>query len=309
MKKLAMRSNLLLLIAAVIWGFAFVAQRIGSQYVGSFTFNGVRFALGSISLLPVILLMRKNKSVEVHTEMPSKSAIPGGIISGIILFGAASLQQMGIAETSVGKTAFITGLYIVLVPVFGIFLKHRVRIGTWIGVAVAVVGLYLLCVTENFSIARSDMLVLGCAIFCTLHILVIDHFARRVDVLKLSLVQFLTCSLLSMGGAFLFDKMPFTGLAQAAVPILYGGIGSVGIAFTLQSVGQKHAQPSHAAIILSMETVFANIGGILILGEYLSIRGYIGCILMMTGMLLSQLQGFGKIKVENAEPTFSSGPL
>lgn len=298
MKKIAMRSNLLLLLAAAIWGFAFVAQRIGAQYVGSFTFNGVRFALGSLSLLTVILIMRKKKAAEVHTESSPKSAIPGGIISGCILFGAASLQQMGIVETSAGKAAFITGLYIVLVPVFGVFLKHRIRIFTWIGVAVAVVGLYLLCVTQDFSIADSDLLILGCAFFCTLHILAIDHFARRVDVLKLSLVQFLTCSLLSMGGALLFDKMPFAGLQQAVIPVLYGGIASVGIAFTLQSVGQKHAQPSHAAIILSMETVFANIGGILILGEYLSIRGYIGCILMMTGMLLSQLQDFKKRKAE-----------
>lgn len=285
-----LKSNLLLLLAAVIWGLAFVAQRVSMNYVGPFTFNGVRFALGSLSLVPLIFLLRNRQVPKEGASM--KNVLPGGIIAGCIIFLGASFQQMGIVYTTAGKAGFITGLYIVIVPILGIFLKQYVRLSTWMGVLVAVIGLYLLCVTESFSISNGDMLVLAGSFFFALHILVIDHYATRVDGLKLSCIQFATCSVLSLATAFVFESISVSGLLGALVPILYGGICSVGIAYTLQVIGQRNAEPSHAAIILSMETVVASLGGWIILNENLGLRGYAGCALMLCGMLLSQLQNF-----------------
>ncbi len=294
MKNQEMKSNVLLMMTAAIWGFAFVAQRVGMQYVGAFTFNGVRFALGSISLVPLLIYFKKKKTAEPAEETTSASALVPGIIAGSILFLGASFQQIGLAYTSAGKAAFITGLYIVLVPLFGIFLKHRIRFGTWAGVALAVVGLYFLSVNEDFSIAKGDFLEIIGAFFWASHILAIDYFTKKVDALKLSFVQFAACAVLSMAAALIFEDISISGLNQALIPILYGGLFSVGIAYTLQVVGQKHAKPSHAAIILSMETVFAAIGGALLLSENLGGRGYLGCALMFAGMLLTQVQSFGK---------------
>ncbi|MFT5875097.1 MAG: drug/metabolite transporter (DMT)-like permease, partial [Clostridium sp.] len=290
MKNQEIKADMLLLLTAIIWGFAFVAQRIGAQYVGAFTFNGIRFAIGSISLIPLILYFnRKSKEstekVDTEKQKISVGAWQGGAIAGCALFMAASLQQIGLSYTSVGKAAFITGLYMVIVPLLGILLKQHVNISTWMGVALAVVGLYFLSITENFSISKGDLIELVGAVFWSIHILTIDHFVKKVDALKLSFVQFITCSILSMIVALIFEKITINGLTQAIIPILYGGICSVGIAYTLQVVGQKHAKPSHAAIILSLEAVFAAIGGLLILHENLGGRGYLGCGLMLSGML------------------------
>ncbi|HYF82477.1 MAG TPA: DMT family transporter [Clostridia bacterium] len=293
MKNQEMKSNVLLMLTAAIWGFAFVAQRVGMQYVGAFTFNGVRFALGCISLIPLLIYFKNKKSEEAAEEVSANALIPG-IIAGSILFLAASLQQIGLAYTTAGKAAFITGLYIVLVPLFGIFLKHSIKVSTWAGVTLAVVGLYFLSVSEDFSIAKGDFLEIIGAFFWASHILVIDYFTKKVDALKLSFVQFATCSVLSMAVALIFEDISISGLSQALIPILYGGLGSVGIAYTLQVVAQKHAKPSHAAIILSMEAVFAAIGGALLLSENLGGRGYLGCALMFGGMILTQVQSFGK---------------
>ena len=290
MNKQELKSSLLLLLAAAIWGFAFVAQRVGAKYLGSFTFNGLRFALGSISLIPLIIYFSKNPNEDSKEDKHWNSAMPAGIVAGCVLFCAASLQQVGIIYTSAGKAGFITGLYIVLVPIFGIALKQRTNLNTWLGAILAVIGLYLLSVNENFSIAKGDLLEIAGAVFWAIHILVIDHFTRKVDALKLSFVQFATCSILSLTAALIFEKITLTGISQALIPILYGGICSVGIAYTLQVVGQKHAKPSHAAIVLSMESVFASIGGLIILHENLGIRGYLGCALMLSGMLISQLK-------------------
>lgn len=291
MKNQQIKSNALLILTAGIWGFAFVAQRVGMQYVSAFTFNGVRFALGSISLIPLILYF-KNKETEEGTTL--KSALIPGMITGSILFLAASLQQIGLIYTTVGKAAFITGLYIVLVPLFGIFLRQRVNISTWLGVLLAVAGLYLLSVNEDFSIAGGDFLEIVGAFFWASHILAIDYFTKKVDALKLSFVQFAVCSVLSMTVALIFEDISVFGLKQALVPILYGGLLSVGVAYTLQVVAQKHAKPSHAAVIMSMESVFAALGGALLLGENLGGRGYLGCGLMFAGMLLAQFKSFGK---------------
>lgn len=294
MKTNTLKSNLLLLLAAAIWGFAFVAQRVGIKYVGPFTFNGVRFALGSLSLVPLILYYGRNAAGRKQQTEGLKYDLKAGVAAGLILYMGASLQQIGLVSTSAGKAAFITGLYIVLVPILGIFLKQYLGINSWLGAIIAVIGLYFLCVTEGFSISRGDLFVLVSAFFWAVHILVIDHFTKKADALKLSCFQFAVCSLLSIATALLIEKITISGLLQAAVPILYGGICSVGIAYTLQVIGQKNAQPSHAAIILSMETVFASIGGWLLLNEDLGVRGYAGCALMLAGMLLAQFKDMGK---------------
>ncbi|MDF2569316.1 MAG: carboxylate/amino acid/amine transporter [Sporomusa sp.] len=303
----ALKSNMLLLLAAAIWGVAFVAQRVGMEHVGPFTFNGVRFALGGLSLLPLIFYYR-NKPQQVPAG-GSKCVIRAGFLAGLILFTAASLQQIGLIYTTAGKAAFITCLYIVLVPTLGIFLKHYVSMTTWMSSVLAVIGLYLLCVKESFSISYGDLLELVGALFWAAHILLIDYFASRMDVLKLSFCQIITCAVLSMITALWFETITIEGLTQALIPILYGGICSVGIAYTLQVVGQKYSPPSHAAIILSMETVFATVGGFLILDERLGAQELVGCALMLSGMLLTQLQSMQSAVPVNAveEPDGKAG--
>ena len=292
MKNQTVKSNLFLLLTAAIWGLAFVAQRIGAQYIGTFAFNGIRFALGSLSLVPLLFYSAKKSGPEVKSDF--SQVFKAGIIAGTVLFIASSFQQIGLTETSAGKAAFITGLYMVIVPLLGIFSKQRIAIFTWIGVAVATVGLYFLSVTENFTIVKADLLELSGAFFWALHILLIDRYIKRIDLLRLSFSQFLTCSVLSLAVAFCTENITLLSIQQASIPILYGGILSVGVAYTLQALGQKHAKPSHAAIILSLESVFAAVGGLIILGEKLGARGYLGCLLMLTGMVLSQVQNFGK---------------
>jgi drug/metabolite transporter (DMT)-like permease len=285
------KANLLLLIAAAIWGFAFVAQRVGMEHVGPFTFNGVRFALGSLSLLPLIFYYQQTAQKQNTGEPRNcKKAAYVGLFAGLVLFIAASLQQIGLIYTTAGKAAFITCLYIVLVPMAGIFMRQRITGSTWLGSFLAVVGLYFLCIKESFSVSYGDMLEMIGAFFWAAHILLIDHFAREVDTLQLAFFQFLTCSILSLGTALAIETITLTGIFQAGIPILYGGFGSVGVAYTLQIVGQKSASPSHAAIILSMETVFAAIGGYLLLNEQLGLLEFLGCAFMLAGMLLSQVQ-------------------
>jgi drug/metabolite transporter (DMT)-like permease len=293
------KSSIMLLFAALIWGFAFVAQRVGIKYVGSFTFNGIRFALGSISLLPLIFYSNRKKagsgvgfSDSSDPTMLTKPfrlpVIKAGGAAGLVLFIAATLQQLGLEETTAGKAAFITGFYIILVPVFGVFLKQRTSKSTWIAAVLAIIGLYLISVNGGTSISRGDLLELAGSFFWTLHILLIHSFTQRVDVLELSLIQYMACSVLSFGFAVLLEDISMAGITQALLPILYGGIASVGIAYTLQAYGQKHAKPSHASIILSLESLFAALGGFMILGEVMDIKGYIGCGLMLAGVIVSQ---------------------
>lgn len=287
-------ANMLLLLTAAIWGFSFVAQRVGSQYVGAFTFNGVRFALGSISLIPLIIYFDKIKKSgnnnEGKIEVNAKKSILPGVLVGIILYAAATLQQIGLIYTTAGKASFITGLYMVFVPIIGIFLKHKIKRNSWLGVVIAVVGLYLLSVNENFSIGYGDLLEVIGAIFWAIHILTIDYFSKKMDALKLCCIQFATCSFLSLMTALIFEQITMSGISQALVPILYGGLLSVGVAYTLQVVAQKNAKPSHAAMILSMESIFGALGGALLLGESMSSRGYTGCILILVGILVSQIK-------------------
>ncbi len=294
-----LRANLLLLLAAAIWGFAFVAQRVGMDYVGPFTFNGVRFALGGLSLVPLIFVLRR----EAPPEPPGRAtSLKAGLAAGAVLFAAASLQQVGLLYTTAGKAAFITCLYLVLVPAAGVLLGRRTTAGTWLGSLVAVAGLYLLCVKEDFTVGYGDFLELAGAVFWTAHILLIDRYSRRVDTLQLAFFQFMACADGSLAVAAAVEEITLGGLGLAAVPILYGGLCSVGVAYTLQIVGQKDAPPSHAAIILSLETVFAAVGGYLILGERLGTREALGCALMMAGMLASQLWSLRPGQAREGEP-------
>ena len=283
-----MQANLMLLVTAAIWGFAFVAQRVAMDHMGPFSFNAVRFLLGAASLLPLIWFFSRKKAVATTTAAKTSVWLAGGV-AGAILFIAAALQQVGLLYTTAAKAGFITGLYMILVPFLGLFLRHVTGLNAWLGALLALVGLYLLSINTDFSMSRGDFLMFIGAIFWACHILWIDFIGRRVDALQLSAVQFLACGLLSSIMAF-WQEIPTLASVLLAWPaVLFASFISVGLAYTLQVVAQKKAKPAHAAIIMSMEAVFAAIGGVVFLDESLPMRGWIGCGLMMTGMLLSQI--------------------
>nr|WP_321272287.1 DMT family transporter [uncultured Tolumonas sp.] len=283
-----MQANLMLLVTAAIWGFAFVAQRVAMDHMGPFSFNAVRFLLGAASLLPLIWFFSRKKAVATTTAAKTSIWLAGGV-AGVILFVAAALQQVGLLDTTAAKAGFITGLYMILVPFLGLFLRHVTGLNAWLGALLALVGLYLLSINADFSMSRGDFLMFVGAIFWACHILWIDFIGRRVNALQLSAVQFLACGLLSSVAAFWQETPTFASVLLAWPAILFASFISVGLAYTLQVVAQKRAKPTHAAIIMSMEAVFAAIGGVVFLDENLPMRGWIGCGLMMTGMLLSQI--------------------
>lgn len=288
-----MKSNLLLLITAVIWGFAFVAQRAGMEFLGPFTFNTARFTLGSISLIPLLLINQKRKSHKSILYFPDKKIfIQSGLIAGFVLFLGSTFQQLGLVYTDAGKAGFITGFYIILVPILGLLIKQKTSLYTWLGAIVAIIGLYFLSVNEKFEINIGDILVLIGAFFWAIQILVIGYYSTRVDSFQLAFSQFLVCSVLSLAASLLAEKIILQNILYSYLPVLYAGIFSVGIAFTIQVVAQREAHPANAAIIMSLEAVFAVIGGWLILNETIPVRGLIGCLLMMSGMIISQLYLF-----------------
>ena len=276
---------IILFIASIVWGFAFVAQRIGGD-VGTYTFNAIRFLLGSISILPVILIFEKNSD-----PTKAKASILPGIGIGIVLFAASTFQQYGIVLTDyAGKSGFITDFYIILVPLLGLFLKQRPTIQAWIGAVIALSGFYFLCMNNNqFTINFGDLLLFICAIIFSIQILAIDHYSKKVYPLRLSLYQFLTCSILSFIGSFMFETIDINSLKDAFIPLLYGGIMSVGVAYTLQAVGQSMTDATSASIIMSSEAVFCSIGTALFLHEVMPIRSYFGCLLVFIGILLAQV--------------------
>jgi drug/metabolite transporter (DMT)-like permease len=292
-----LKSDSLLLLTAMIWGFAFVAQRVGMDYVGPFTFNGLRFALGCLVLLPLVVKSNGPASLpeSIRPSLTRSQLIGGASLTGLALFAGASLQQVGLVYTTAGNAGFITGLYVVIVPLLGLFWRQRPGAGTWIGAFLAAAGLYLLSVTASFTIAFGDLLELFGAFFWAGHVLIIGWLSPRTSPVPLAFFQYAACSVLSLAAAVVFEKITVAGIAGAFVPILYGGALSVGVAYTLQIVAQQSAHPAHAAILLSLEAVFAALGGWVLLGERLSGRGMTGCALMLAGMLLSQLWELGVV--------------
>ena len=290
------RSNALLLITAAIWGFAFVAQRVGMEYLGPFTFNAARFTLGSLSLLPLLFISRDERpaSENILPRPGLKLVVFGGFSAGFMLFMGMSLQQAGLVYTTAGKAGFITSLYVVIVPLLGLFWKQSTNPGIWIGAVLAAFGLYFLSVTQRFSVEFGDLLEFFGAFFWAGQVLIIGWLSPKIPSVKLAFTQFVVCSVLSFMVAVVFEDISWNALIQAIGPILYGGILSSGVAFTFQIMAQRHTHPAHASIIMSMEAVFAAIGGWLLLNEILSMRGLVGCGLMLGGMLISQL--WGKIK-------------
>jgi drug/metabolite transporter (DMT)-like permease len=293
MKAATVKSDIILLLTAAIWGFAFVAQRVGMDYVGPFTYNGVRFALGSLTLLPLLLASR-SLAGPIAAPMTSRLFIFGGGALGAVLFVAASLQQAALLYTTAGKAGFITGLYVVIVPILGLFWKQRPSAGTWAGALLSAAGLYLLSVTAHFQMEYGDLLVLVSAVFWSFQVLMVAWLSPRTRPVELAFYQFSVCSLLSLISAVWFETVAWASICDASVPILYGGCLSVGVAYTLQVVAQRDAQPAHASILMSLEAVFAALGGWLLLGETLSLRGGGGCALMLAGMLMSQLWALRK---------------
>ncbi len=308
-----LRENLMLFFAALIWGSSFVAQKAGMEYIGPFTFNGIRFLIGSLVLIPVILAMdawkkkngNENSGMEPEKKSDRKTLIVGGISCGVVLFVAGSLQQIGIQYTTAGKAGFITALYIVLVPILGLLIGRKVRLVLWVSVALAAVGLYLLCITGSFTIGWGDLLVIAGAFGFAVHILVIDHFSPKADGVKLSCIQFLTAGLLSVPFMLGWEAIHWPSIINCARPILYSGVMSCGVAYTLQVVAQRNTEPTVASLILSLESVFAVISGILLLGERISLREFLGCAIMMAAILLAQLPS-KQVPPENPEASSAS---
>lgn len=286
-----MTADLLLLLTAIIWGFAFVAQRLGMTHMGPFTFNAIRFSLGALSLLPIYFWQRKNR--QKHSEFAPKGDFLPILITGIVLFGGASLQQIGIIGTTAGKAGFITGLYVILVPLIALFWGQRAHVAHWIGAVLAVIGLYFLSVTGGFTVSPYDLIVLAGAFVWAVHVHLIARFSGKIGPIRLATFQFAICGLLSAITALLFESINLADIQDGLWPILYGGFLSVGVAYTLQVVAQRKANPSHAVIILSLEGAFAALGGWLILGETLTARAMLGSGLMLLGMIISQI--FGRV--------------
>ncbi|MGN0376966.1 MAG: DMT family transporter [Suilimivivens sp.] len=291
MKKFSLKSSLLLFLAAFIWGVAFVAQSVGMDYMGPLTFNGARFLMGSLVLLPVVMLRRKNNKKAGIAPADLKTTVTGGVCCGLALCSAALFQQYGIIYTTVGKAGFITTLYIILVPFFGIFLKKKIPGKVWIGAVIAAAGMYLLCMSEKLALSKGDALVFICAVLFSIHILVIDYFSPKADGVELSCLQFLTAGLIGIIGAFFFEQPTFQSLIDGIIPLAYAGILSSGVAYTLQVIGQKDIDPTIASLILSMESVFSALAGWVILKQKLSARELLGCVFVFAAVILVQLPG------------------
>ncbi|MBQ6570508.1 MAG: DMT family transporter [Clostridia bacterium] len=281
----------MLTVTAAIWGFAFVAQDVGMDFVGPITFNGVRFFIGAAVLVPVIIIFNiiRAKKGEKNVSGGFKSVLKASLCCGTLLFIASTLQQIGIKYTSAGKAGFVTAMYIVLVPLLGIFLKRKTTVLTWLAIAVAVVGLYFLCINEQLRISTGDLLVLVASLFWAVQILTIDHFADKVDCLKLACGEFFVSGLFSLPLMLAFEKVTAPSLYACAVPLAYAGLLSCGVAYTLQPVGQKYTAPTLASLIMSLESVFAVLGGFLFLNETLTLRELLGCGLLLGAVVLAQI--------------------
>ena len=290
-----MQGNLMLLLTALIWGTAFVAQSAGMDHVEPFTYNGIRTLIGGLVLIPVIFLFDRIKPEEQRLsaseqKVVTRNSVIGGAICGLFLFVASSFQQFGISMTTAGKAGFITALYIVIVPLLGVFIKKKIPGIIWVCVGIAVVGFYLLCVKEGFTVSMGDLLVLCCAFFFSLHIMAIDHFgAKKVDGVRMSCTQFLVAGTLCIICMFLFETPVLANIWAAKVSILYAGVMSCGVAYTLQILGQKHTDPTTATLLMSLESVFAVLAGWLLLNESLNGKELFGCVLVFIAVILAQV--------------------
>ena len=294
--KRTIKSDICLLGAAIIWGFAFVAQRDSMDTIGPFLYSAIRMLLGSLALAPIFLITdsiknknRENTETAAEKNNSRRTLIKGGIVAGIVVFFAANMQQVGLISTDAGKTAFITALYILLVPIIGIFMKHKTNINNWIGAVIGATGLYFLCVTAQFTVAAGDMIVFIGAFGWAAHILIIDYFAPKVNVAKLICLQFAVAGLISLIVAFIVEDNTFAAAVACAPSLLYTGIVSCGIGFTLQAAGQKNANPTTASILLSMESVFGALAGFIFLNETMTGRELTGCVLMLAAVIIAQL--------------------
>lgn len=291
-----LRNSLFLLLTATIWGTSFVAQSVGMDYVGPFTFNMLRCLIGGIVLIPCIFLLNKiapqEKKVltEQECKKEKKTLLIGGVCCGILLSLAMNFQQVGIQYTMVGRAGFITACYIIIVPLIGMtFFGKKCRSTIWLAVVLALVGLYLLCITEEFDIGQGEFLVLICSFLFSLHILVIDYFSPLVDGVKMSCIQFLVAGVICGIPAVFTEKIVLSNILSAWGPVLYAGVMSCGVAYTLQIVGQKNMNPTVASLILSLESCIAVLAGWVVLGESLTIKEFIGCVLMFAAIVLAQL--------------------
>ena len=304
MKYNQMRQVVFPILAAFIWGTAFVAQDLCADSIGAFAFNATRYFIAVLALLVVILIsdkLKKNKPTLTAQEKKAanKQLWLGGLCCGAALAIASNFQQAGlVAGTDAGKAGFITALYVVLVPVFGLFFKRKVSLPTWIAVVLSVVGLYLLCIKGDFSLAPGDLLVLVCAVCFAVHILVIDHFTAYCDGVKLSCLQFLFAGIISTICMFIFEDVDFAAILSCALPLLYVGIFSCGVGYTLQILAQKDSNPTVVTILLSLESVFAVIAGAIILKQQMTVREYIGCAIMFAAVILAQIQFPARQKAE-----------
>ena len=289
MKKTVIGSSLLLFLAACIWGVAFVAQSVGMDYMGPFTFNGARFIIGGTVLLPLVFVRTGKKK---NTEgIPLSLTLKGGICCGLAICAASTFQQIGIQYTTVGKAGFITTLYIIIVPVFGLFLHKKVPGKVWVAAVIASVGLYMLCINESFAIEKGDALVFVCAVLFSIHILVIDYFSPKTDGVVLSCLQFYTAGIICTVWALFAEHPAWGQLLQGILPLLYAGVMSCGIAYTLQIIGQKNLDPTVASLILSMESAVSVLAGWVILGQALSMKELFGCGLVFAAVILVQMPG------------------
>lgn len=285
-----MRGNLLLLLTAFIWGVAFVAQVEGGAVVGALTFNGVRSLLGGTLLLVLLpLLDRLGLSARPQTPDEKKALWTGGLLCGLALFAATNLQQLGLLTTSAGKGGFITALYIVLVPLFGLAIGRRTTLFTWLGVALAVAGLYLLCMQGESGLDRGDLLVMACTPIFAVQILLVDRFAPRTDCIRLACIEFFTVGVLNLPLMFIFETPSLTAMADCWVSILYAGLLSSGAAYTLQIVAQKDSHPTTASVLMSFESVFAVLAGMVLLGDRMTAWEWSGCAVMFAAVILAQL--------------------
>ena len=293
MKNNRLRGEFLLLLTALIWGASFVAQRAGIRFIGPFTFNGVRSLLGALALLPVIFLLGRQKQTSNKSQplpaIDKKLQLQSGLASGLVLFVASSLQQHGIVYTTAGKAGFITALYIIFVPILGLFFGRRIHALLWFAVGLAGTGLYLLASPGTLALGRGDFLVLLSAFMFAVHILVIDHYSPLVDGVKMACLQFFVSGLLSVPFMFILETVNPEALLQAWLPILYAGVLSCSVAYTLQIIAQKDTEPTVASLILSLESAFALLTGMLILKEQISSREAVGCLVMFLALILAQL--------------------